>query len=123
MLLQCGWTTGAPGLSNVEDDRSKRRRAVLSGKFSKDTNAESPHQKPPREPASYFFSSVEVVVEPVVPDAPDAPSFIDDLKLRMPSPSPLPSSPNFLGPKMSRAINTMTASSGRPIFPPNIIPP
>src|SRR6516162_3126273 len=68
--------------------------------------------------ASYFFSSVEV--ELVVPAAP---SFIDDLKLRMPSPSPLPSSPNFLGPKMSRAINTMTASSGRPIFPPNIVPP
>src|SRR5215469_1114298 len=68
--------------------------------------------------AGYFFSSVEV--ELVVPAAP---SFIDDLKLRMPSPSPLPSSPNFLGPKMSRAMNTITASSGRPIFPPNIVPP
>ena len=41
----------------------------------------------------------------------------------MPSPSPLPSSPSFLGPKMSSAMNTMIASSGRPIFPPNISPP
>src|ERR1035441_6399559 len=64
----------------------------------------------------YFFSSVGFVVL-------EAPSLIDDLKFLMPSPRPLPSSPSFLGPKMSRAMNTMTASSGRPIFPPNIRPP
>src|SRR5450755_3124403 len=64
----------------------------------------------------YFFSSGGVVEL-------EAPSLIDDLKFLMPSPSPLPSSPSFLGPKMSRAMNTMTASSGRPIFPPNIRPP
>ena len=35
-------------------------------------------------------------------------SFIDDLKLRMPSPSPLPSSPSFFGPKIRKQMNRMT---------------
>src|SRR5664279_4486581 len=71
---------------------------------------------PPKPWGNYFFSSVGVVEL-------EDPSLIDDLKFLMPSPRPLPSSPSFLGPKMSRAMNTMTASSGRPIFPPNIRPP
>src|SRR5271166_1203228 len=62
---------------------------------------------------NYFLSSGVVLFAEPSP-------LMDDLKLRMPSPSPLPSSPSFFGPKINRAITKMTASSGKPSFPPNI---
>src|SRR5581483_2663908 len=46
-----------------------------------------------------------------------SPSFIDDLKFRIPSPKPLPSAANLLGPNSSRAIATIKMISVRPIFP------
>jgi len=44
-------------------------------------------------------------------------SFIDDLKLRIPSQRLLPRAANLLGPNKSRAIATTMMISGKPIFP------
>src|SRR5579885_2677106 len=48
-----------------------------------------------------FFSSSAGVAESL--------PFMESLKLRIPSPRPLPSSGSFLGPNTSRAMNKMTS--------------
>src|SRR3954454_4113652 len=47
-------------------------------------------------------------------DAGASGSFSDDLKFRIPSPSPLPSSDNLPGPKINNAIARTTNISGSP---------
>ena len=78
----------------------KRRRKSTAMKSAKDSR--------------YFLSSVGGLVGLGLFAAFWSP--IDDLKLRMPSPRPLPSSPSFFGPKISRAMNRMTSSLGQKAF-------
>src|SRR5271170_3789281 len=106
MLFQCGRAAGA---ASVPHDAKVRGRygnscpVKRSGQEVGKPRSSLGGQLRSKAYCGHFFSSVEVVLVVL-----EAPSFIDDLKLRMPSPSPLPSSPNFLGPKMSRAMNTIT---------------